>query len=199
MASQPALRHATWDVVDLHWKHGPSPVQCVFRQSGAAGWQPWVIVARSAIMARAGREGLGLYAARTLDRDAYVGKYDGRVVKNFPSREAAMESVEAKRLLARGHDKMITRKSARGSGVELVDGEDAGAPFLHRINDFRGSGRRENARLTEGGWIQITKSHIPRFDLNRGVDANLSSELCFDYDNEYWRLGSKDYPVDLEF
>jgi hypothetical protein len=71
MASQSALRNAEWDVVQLLWEHGPSPVSCVFRRARNA-WEPWVIVAESAIMRRAGRRGLGLYDARAL-RKALAG------------------------------------------------------------------------------------------------------------------------------
>ena len=49
MATQAALRGAEWDVVELNWEHGPSPVNCVFRRVRGDSWEPWVIVARSAI------------------------------------------------------------------------------------------------------------------------------------------------------
>ena len=195
MASQAALRDAEWDVVDLRWEHGPSPVQCVFRRT-RGGWEPWVIVAQSAVMARAGREGLGLYAARSFKRDDYIGQYDGEVVGRFKSREEAVASVAARRLLAQGRDKLITRN--RGA-VELVDGENGGPPFLHRMNDPRGSGLRANVELTWGGWVMATQTRVPAFKLYRGTEANIASELRLSYTDEYWRLGTKKAPIDLTF
>lgn len=68
MASQRSLRESEWDVAALHWPHGQG--QCVFRR-GRGGWEPWVVVARSAVLHRVRRDGLGLYASRPFRRDEY--------------------------------------------------------------------------------------------------------------------------------
>ena len=70
MASQRSLRESEWDVAALHWPHGQG--QCVFRR-GRGGWEPWVVVARSAVLHRVRRDGLGLYASRPFRRDEYTG------------------------------------------------------------------------------------------------------------------------------
>ena len=195
MATQAALRGAEWDVVELNWEHGPSPVNCVFRRVRGDSWEPWVIVARSAVMQRVGRRGLGLYAARGLRQDDFVGLYDGRVVGRFASRRSALESPACTRLVRSGHDKLITRRRSQGAGVELVDGESGGPPFLHRMNDPRGSGMRSNVELTPGGWVKVIQRRVPVFDLQSGVDANIGAELRLAYgEEEYWgmmdRLGT---------
>lgn len=185
--TQAMLRESRWDVVDLHWEHGPSPVQCVFRK-GRRGWEPWVLVAESALMNRVGKSGLGLYAARRFRRDEFVGRYGGRVIKTFASRDAALASPECARRVRRGRDKLITRNASHGRGVELVDGEDGPPPFLHRINDPRGTRSRSNAELTPGGWIRVLQRSVPAFDLDVGIDANIKSELCVSYGSGYWSM-----------
>lgn len=187
MATQAALTTAEWDVAALHWEHGPSPVQCVFCRVRGGEWQPWVIVARSAIMQRVGQHGLGLYAAKSFHRDDFVGAYDGQVVGTFASRDAALASPACVRLVRRGHDKLITRGRRHGAGVELVDGDTGGAPYLHRINDPRGTRLGPNVQLTPGGWFRVTQRRVPAFDLARGVDENIAAELRFSYGDEYWR------------
>ena len=187
MATQPVLRDAEWDVAALQWEHGPSPVQCVFRRV-RGGWEPWVIVATSAVMQRVGRRGLGLYAARSFTQDDFVGLYDGQVVGTFASRDAALASPACTRLVRRGHDKLITRRRSHGAGVELVDGETGGPPFLHRMNDPRGTGMRANVELTPGGWVKVIQRRVPAFDLQLGVDAYIGAELRLSYGEGYWAM-----------
>lgn len=186
MATQAALRGAEWDVVDVHWGHGPSPVQYVFRKVNKT-WKPWVVVATSALMKRNGATGLGLYAARRFKRDDFVGRYGGTVVGTFAHREAALDSEECKRRVRQGHDKLMTRL-APGGGVELVDGERSGPPFLPRINDPRGTMLKPNVTLTPGGWIRVAQASVPTFDLDKGVDDNIASELRYEYGDEYWAI-----------
>ena len=102
---QSELRNCEWDEFTAHWDHGPSPVKYVYRRvAGQTQFEPWVVVARSALLARLNINGLGLYAARSFRRGDYIGKYDGSVVGHFGSREAAMASPQARRLLRRQHD-----------------------------------------------------------------------------------------------
>ena len=147
-----------------------------------------MIVARSAVMQRVGRRGLGLYAARSFKQDDYLGLYDGQVIGTFASRDAALASPACARLVRRGHDKLITRRRSHGGGVELVDGESGGPPFLHRMNDPRGTGMRANVELTPGGWVKVTQRRVPAFDLQQGVDANIGAELRLAYGDEYWGM-----------
>lgn len=196
------LRESNWDVVNLHWEHGPSPVQCVFRK-GRGGWEPWVIVAESALMNRVGKRGLGLYAARRFRRDEFVGRYGGSVIKAFANRGEALASPECMRLVRRGRDKLITRRVSQGSGIELVDGEGGQPPFLHRTNDPRGSGLRSNVELTPGGWLKVIQREVPAFDIDANLDANIRSEIRFSYGDDYWRImerlgNTADLPLEVD-
>ena len=201
MATQRQLRDSEWDVADLHWPHAPSraerTVQCVFRRDTNGGeWEAWCIVAPSAILQRVGKRGLGLYAAAGFQKNDFVGLYDGRVVGTFPSRRAALDSNRCARLVRAGYDKLITRRPIGGGrGVELVDGSAGGPPFLHYINDPRGSGLRPNTTLTPGGYIKVLQSRIAAFDLDADLEHQAGAELRFSYgDEEYWsfmeRLGT---------
>ena len=183
MASQRELRASEWDVDSLPWPHGP--VQCV-RRLGIHGWEPWVVVARSAILHRMGKDGLGLFAARKFRRGDYVGLYDGKVIDTFPTRVDAIASTQCRHLVLQGHDKLITRRMPNGGGVGLVDGEHGGPPFLHRINDPRGTRLGKNVELTPGGWVRVTQQRMHVFDADKGIHANAGAELKLAYGDEYW-------------
>jgi hypothetical protein len=191
-AQRDALRVCEWDVCDLHWAHGSTRemqrVQCVFRRvpHGASwsDWEPWVVVAESCIMRRVGKSGLGLYAARSFQRDNIVGAYEGAVVGTYPSRQAALASVQCARLVRRGHDKLITRRPRDGGrGVELVDGDQGGGPpLLHRINDPRGTRLQPNVALTKAraSWRASAPASARKLS---------SAAECLDFmAGEVWRL-----------
>jgi len=167
-------------------------------------WKPWVLVVESCILRRVGARGLGLYAARGFKRDDLVGAYGGAVVGTYGSRREALASPECARLVRRGHDKLITRRPRDGvPGVELVDGDQGGGPpFLHRINDPRGTRLQPNVALTPGGWIQVTQRRVPAFDLDKTLEENIHSELRVSYGDDYWDLhdvlGTQDYPIDVD-
>ena len=182
MATQAALNGAEWQ----HGPQGPTSVQCVFRRV-QGGWEPWVIVAQSAIMQRVGRRGLGLYAARSFKQNDFLGRYDGSVKGTFANRDAALASAACRKLVQKGHDKLITRNLHHG-GVELVDGETGGPPFLHRMNDPRGTQMKANVHLTPGGWVRVAQLRVPAFDLQQGLDANIKAELRLEYGKEYWKM-----------
>ena len=65
--SQASLRGSEWDEVGV--RHNGERITYVYRRAaGATRFDPWTIVAPSAILRRLGRDGLGLYAARTFRR-----------------------------------------------------------------------------------------------------------------------------------
>ena len=179
MATQHQLRDSEWDVANLHWPHAPSraerTVQCVFRRDTNGGeWEAWCIVAPSAILQRVGKRGLGLYAAAGFQKNDFVGLYDGRVVGTFPSRRAALDSNRCARLVRAEYDKLITRRPIGGGrGVELVDGSAGGPPFLHYINDPRGSGLRPNTTL-----IPADTSRLYRAALLRSTSPAAARRPC---------------------
>ena len=74
MATQAVLRNSEWDEENVQYHN--QTVTVVFRRSrGQEPYEPWVIVAPSALMNRVGVSGLGLYAAKPMKKDQFVGKY----------------------------------------------------------------------------------------------------------------------------
>ena len=187
MTTTSRLKQSQWDVAKLWWDRENQTVECVFR---GPEWEPWVIVAESALMRRVGRRGLGLYAARAMRRDDYVGLYEGEVVGTYSSRTEALRAKECHDRVRRGVDKMITR-NATGGGVELVDGTRGGPPFLHRINDPQGTRFQPNVNLTPGGYIRVVQAHIPPYSLDKSIEENIGAELRFSYGDEFWELHSR--------
>lgn len=188
-----AIRNSQWDECAVRYEpandRAPSSVTYVFRRGAPAhAWEPWVVVAESALLRELGRSGLGLYAARPFKQDELVGRYDGTVVGTFESRQAALASPQARRLVRRGHDKIVTRRRDRGPGVELVDGVTSGAPYMMRINDPRGTRLRANVVLTDGGYVKVVQERVPAFDLDKTLEENRKSELRFDYGDGYWAM-----------
>ena len=183
---QSQLRHSDWDECGVQYNNGT--VTYVYRRApGELYFEPWVVVGPSAILARVGARGLGLYAATAFRRDDYVGQYDGRVVGWYPTRAAALSAPETRRLLMRGHDKLLTVR-AQGPGFHLIDGEQCTAPYIPRANDPRGTALHANAEVTDAGWLRITQARVPAFDLQKPLADNIYSELRVHYDEHYWDL-----------
>ena len=64
-----ALRASEWDEVRV--QHRGVSITYVYRRGpGEARFAPWLVVAPSALLARVGARGLGLYAARALKPSA---------------------------------------------------------------------------------------------------------------------------------
>ena len=184
-----ALRNSEWDETDLHYPHTSSEkVACVFRKGAPKHeWQPWVLVGESQILKSLGRVGKGVYAARSFPRDALVGRYEGTVVGAYDSRQEALASEEARRLVRRGHDKLMTRRLPEG-GIELIDGATSGPPHVPLCNDPRGTALTANAELTDGGYLRVVHARVPAFDLGKTLEQNARSELRIDYGARYWAL-----------
>ena len=203
MASQASLRSSEWDQANV--QHRQASIVYVYRRArGATRFEPWTVVAPSALLRRLGRDGLGVYAARPFRRDDYVGKYPTHdVVGHYPTRQAALAAPETKERVRHGRDKLMALKAPQG-GVVLVDGEGGGAPHVELCNDPRNAGGlTPNADLTDAGWLRILHARVPPFDLARSIDANIASELRLDYGDEYWdmmdRLGtSRDYAIEVD-
>ena len=72
---QHALSNSEWDEVCVRTAEGKATY--VFRRGpGKVRYEPWVVVAPSAILARLGKRGKGVYAARSFKRDDIIGRYD---------------------------------------------------------------------------------------------------------------------------
>lgn len=187
---QAAIRHSEWDEVRV--RHRVDSIRYVYRRApGASQFEPWVVVAPSAIMQRVGQHGLGLYAARTFQRGDYVGQYPRNEVARYPTRAAALAAPETRRLVRRGHDKLIVVRASQGPGFVLLDGEGGGPPHVELCNDPQGTALQPNAVLTDSGWLRIVQARVPAFDLSRSVAQNATSELRIDYGDEYWALQSE--------
>ena len=85
----------------------------------------------------------------------------------YASREDALASDAATRRVRRGHDKLITVRAPHGPGVLLLDGAQGGGAEVPRANDPRGTSLRSNCVITEGGYLKVVASRIPRFRFDR--------------------------------
>ena len=173
----------------MHYEHARSPVTYVYRHGSASDpWEPWVVIAQSAILKRLGITGWGLYAARSFTRGDYVGKMQGTLVGHYETREAAMSAPETRSLLRRGHDKLVTVRPSQGPGFDLIDGQGAGPPHIEMANDPRGTRLEPNAELSEYGWLRVTRGRVPAFSLAKTVEGNVDAELRWSYQESYWDL-----------
>jgi hypothetical protein len=199
---QSEIRRSDWDEVNV--RHNGDTIKYIYRRPpGARHWQPWVVIAPSAIMRRVGVRGLGLYAARSYKRDDYIGMYDGQVVGEYATRAEALSSAEARHLLRRGHDKLITLRRTDGPGVQLVDGERCSAPFVALVNDPRGTALEASCGLTDAGWLRVIQARVPAFDVNKTIEQNAASELRIEYGAPYWDLHellgkSAEYAIEVD-
>ena len=190
MTSKRELRDSEWKVKKVPWNHapyGPTNVDLVLRRLPGTRWVPWVVVAPSAIMHRTdpSKQGLGLYSAQNLvPKSGFVGRYTGEIVGLFPNRKQALESAECKRRLSNNNCTLMTLKTAE-AGVFLVDGENAGAPFLQRINDPHGTRCKSNITCTQGGWMHVERP-ISAFDTGKDAQSNIGAELRLDYGSGWW-------------
>ena len=186
---QAAIRQSEWDECAVHYGHGPSPVTYVYRRGPPSQqWEAWVVVAESAILRRLGRRGMGLYAGRAFTEGQYLGKYEGALVGHYDTRRDALTAPETRRLLRRGHDKLVAVRAAHGPGFDLLDGESAGPPYLQMANDPRGTRLQPNVELTEAGWMRVLRGRVPAFSVDRSLEENINSELRWDYGDDYWDL-----------
>jgi hypothetical protein len=204
MATQAALRRSLWSESRIHYEHGRSPVTYVYRHDGDRE-EPWTVIAQSAILKRLGINGWGLYAAKPMKEGDYVGFYDGTLVGHYSTREAAWSAPETRRLLRRGHDKLVAIRTAHGPGYDLIDGHGAGGARLEMANDTRGTRLKPNMQMSEYGWFKVTRGHIPAFSLSKTIEENVNAELRWDYtgdDGEYWDyhviLGTRDLPIECD-
>ena len=195
------VKDAEWSEYMVHWGKGPSPVRYVSRRVSGRDWEPWVVVARSALLDELGIVGEGLYAAQAFKKDDVLGRYDGTVVgSTFPNRNSAIRSREVRNLIESGHNMIVTR-SVRPRGVEVVNGSTAGPPYLSKANDPLGTRHRPNTSLTPGGFMKVDQSSIPAFDLEKTLAANVKSEIRWDYGKDYWAtfkvLGTSVLPLSI--
>ena len=147
-------------------------------------------MAQSAVLHRVGREGLGLYVAKHTTKDTVLGRYDGNAVAHYDTREEALESREAARLVRRGVDKIIALRARDGGpGYDVIDGSAAAhrPPCIPLVNDRRGSRLMPNCHISEHGYLKVTRSSMPAFNLNATIEDNVDSELRTEYGDLFWK------------
>lgn len=201
MQTTAEVRACEWDAVRVQYPHSRSGyvtyVYCRRRQ-----WEPWLVVCDSALLAGLGINQLGLYAARRFARGDLVGKYGGRVVGTFPTRDAAMRGQLVQRLVRSGVDTLLAVRSASGAGWDVLDATGAPPPSLQYANDPRGTAYSANVDVSEHGYMRVTASRgVPAFDLTLPLQANVNAELRFEYGDGFWalidRLGTEGAPLDV--
>ena len=84
----------------------------------------------------------------------------------------------------------------------MLDATDAPPPSLQYANDPRGTAYSANVDVSEFGYMRATSSRgVPPFDLTQPLQANVQSELRFEYGDDFWRLidllGSEEVPLEV--
>jgi hypothetical protein len=193
---------AEWDDLQIHYDHSPtSSVTYIYvRRRDNTHFEPWLVLAPSAILARVGRTGLGLYAARRIKQGDLIGKYGGNVVCTSSRREHALSSPPVRILVRQGADKLFVLRSQDG-GWQVVNGEGAPLPTLSYANDPRGTRFVPNVDVSEWGYMRAT-AIIPSFELTSTLDDNIHSELKLDYGDAYWSMqplvGTREMPLEVD-
>ena len=72
---------------------------------------------------------------------------------------------------------------------------------LQFANDPRGTRLRPNCEMTDAGYLRVTQTRVPAFDLTKSIEANAAAELRWDYGDGYWALfealGGEGCPIEV--
>ena len=187
------------------------PMQIIYcRVDG--DWVPHLLIAESVILQRVGApRGMGVYALRRFrgprevksalggkrEPGEEIGWYGGAVVDTAPTQAEAEKRANA--LARKGRQSLLAMRVMDRSGWVVVDGEEAPVrPFLHKLNDPRGTRLDARCEVSEFGRFRAARD-IPALDWTRPLQHQIASELSFDYGSAYWglhqRLGSSDVPL----
>lgn len=193
-----------WDSVSLDPAFFPAlqttlPMTAVYIKHRVDGWTQHVLIAESALLRRAGAPtGLGVYALRRfkgprelttprmhrVEGDT-IGSYGGTVVSNAPTRREAVAA--ANKLMQQRCDYMLSIRIPHRRGWFVVDGSQHPVmPFMHRVNDSRGTPLLPRCSVSEYGLFRAARD-IPALDWTRPLRDQAVSELSFDYCEDYWR------------
>ena len=209
-------RGGPWDAVELRSERFPAlqtslPMVIVYKHHGG-DWEPHVLIAESAILQRAGApRGLGVYALRRFrgprevksalggkrEPGDEIGWYGGAIVGTAPTQAQAEERANV--LARKGRQSLLAMRVADRNGWVVVDGEEAPVrPFLHKVNDPRGTRLDARCEVSEFGRFRAARD-IPALEWTRPFQHQIASELSFDYGSAYWglhqQLGSSDVPL----
>ena len=184
------------------------PMTMVYFKDPQLGWLPYLLVAESTLLRRAGApSGLGVFALKRFrgPREAgandgdEIGCYGGDVVATAPTQLEAKE--RAQTLVRRGHQSLLTMRMRGHSGWLVVDGDQHSVlPFLNRVNDPRNTPFAPRCTVSDFGIFRAARD-IPPLDWTRPLSEQAASELSIDYGKEYWEthdlLGSKALPLEV--
>ena len=206
-------RGGPWDSAVLDPTFHPSlqttlPMTIVYSKDPQLGWLPYLLIAESTLLRRAGApRGLGVFALKRFrgPREAgandgdEIGFYGGDVVASAPTQLEAKE--RAQTLVRRGHQSLLTMRMRGRSGWLVVDGNQHSVlPFLNRVNDPRNTPFAPRCTVSDFGIFRAARD-IPPLDWTRPLSEQAASELSIDYGKEYWEthdlLGSKALPLEV--
>lgn len=180
----------------------------IFRKVGS-NWVPWAMVRDSVAVPRGGK---GLFAARPFEKDECVGRYTGHIMgrrtdPNVARRvERLSHTVQGDAIVTIGGFEVDGRRPVQSNAEQehLCDRILFKQPnwswpgvYAHIANDSRGTGMRNNARLTGGGFLEA-KRRIPGYNFTEPHANNVASEILWSYGNNFWKdaakLGSANMP-----
>ena len=180
----------------------------VYIRDAALGWLPYLLIAESALLSRAGASrGLGVYALKRFrgprepdsKNGEVIGHYGGAVLASAPSQQEANR--QAQTFVRQGRQYLLTMRVQGHLGWHVVDGEQQSVlPLLHRVNDPRGTPLAPRCIVSEFGLFRAARD-IPPLDWTRPLSEQVASELSFEYGDEYWQthdiLGTANLPLDM--
>ena len=208
-------RGGPWDSAALDPTFHPAlqtalPMTIVYNRDEHLGWLPYLLVAESTLLHRAGvSRGLGVYALtrfkgpreltqRRVEGDE-IGYYGGLVVASAPTQREADQ--RAQTFVRQGRQYLLTMRVQGHLGWHIVDGaQQSVLPLLHRVNDPRNTPFAPRCTVSEYGLFRAARD-IPPLDWARPLSEQVASELSFEYGGGYWQthdmLGTADLPLDV--
>jgi hypothetical protein len=219
LAPPPVVQHVgerggPWDSVALNSSFHPAlqtslPMTIIYTRDAALGWLPYLLVAESTLLIRAGASrGLGVYALKRFrgprepgeNNGDVIGHYGGTVLASASTRKEANE--RAQTFVQQGRQYLLAIRIHGHAGWYVVDGEHQSVlPMLNRVNDPRGTPFAPRCTVSEFGAFRAARD-IPPLDWTRPLSEQAASELSFEYGDSYWEthrlLGSAELPLSVD-
>ena len=180
----------------------------VFRRT-TRGWELWVLVRESVAIPRGGK---GLFAGRAFSKGDRIGRYVGRILGKArdPKLMDVTYTVEGDAIIDLGGYLIDGRRKVQSNDIQkekfgkvVLKQPEWSWPgaYVHLANDARGSGHKNNARITPKGHMELTR-RLPAYDASKPHAQNVSSEILWSYGRDYWRntakLGTASMPYVVE-
>ena len=204
-----------YDVYKLTTLRFAPSVEIINRRKQGGSWEPFLMVAPSAVLSANGLVGDGLYSLLqySSDSEARIGRYSGMVIARFAEPEGRCAQEEMARFAQEGRRHMLLMRVDDGQDAALVDGSGVFLPKISMANDARGMHRpdipstclRNNARFGRDGKGYLFKMRGRAIPAANVAASSLSelwrSEILVSYSSFYWnlqeRVGSEELPLDL--